>query len=159
MKRVRMIATAAPALLGLTIPGVAHAAGVGHSRIGRHPYRVRPDTVANCLQDGLDFSSSVHNCFGIIGKGNDVDHMSASLWSNPGYALVGYKDVPGYPAKSKWRDTKMVGSDANYSAHWGPGCSFPTGTHVYGYTNYDPPTKALSFRIVGSNFTGTHKCA
>lgn len=161
MKRVRVIAVAVPAALGMTIPAVAHAAATTHGPRVRSQ-RLRPDVQigTKCISGGLlNLSSSFHNCFVVGGNGNVVDHMNESHWSNPGYGLVGYKDVAGYPAKSKWRDTKLKGGGGEYYISWGPGCSFPTNTHVYGYTTYHKPTTALSWTIKGSNFTGKKKCA
>jgi hypothetical protein len=81
-------------------------------------------------------------------------------WSPRQYAFVGYEDVPGYPAKSMWRDSLMNSADhSGWARTWGPGCSFPTGTRVYGWTSLQEPTATLNFRIFGSSYTGKHKCA
>jgi hypothetical protein len=48
---------------------------------------------------------------------------------------------------------------AQAAASYGPDCSFPTGTWVYGWTSYHRPASQLMVEIYGSGFTGKHQCA
>lgn len=145
MKRVRAVAAVMPAALGLVVPVAAQAASAGHGE------RLRPRTAFECENYGS-------GCFSVTGPQNWLSHMKDYHWYTRGTAFVGYRDVPGYPAKSKWRATAFTSRVfSGWYHNWYPNCSFPTGTLVYGYTNYDHSVAQLS--IHGSTFTGHHKCA
>lgn len=161
MKRVRVISTAVPAALGLVIPAAAYPAITHHHPIPRsHP--VRPDTASRCGSDP-DYLGHGISCLEVIGTSNFVNTMYARYWSSPGTAYVGYKDVAGHPAKSKWRASPFSQSPDFFWWHkWGPGCSFPTGTELYAYANYHYNAQikdATNITVHGSDFTGRHACA
>jgi len=146
VKKVRtmLIATAAatPAAMGMVFPAAANA-----SATVCKSYRV--------LSPNSDL------CIGVRGTGNWVNGVKLSHWSTGGTGYVGYTDVPGYPAKSKWRAGTLTGYPGSFShAYWWPNCSFPTGAHVYGWTNHWPFKSVAPYvRIHGSTYTGTKKCA
>jgi hypothetical protein len=154
MKRVRIVVAGMPAALGMAIPLAAQAPPTAHPPV-RSSHRFHLDDVGNCISPG-----GIGDCFSIRGgEPNTINSMLMYYWSKAGYAFVGYRDVPGYPAKSKWRDDEMSPGSRGWGYKWGPGCSFPTGTMVYGWTNYKEPHRGISFSIHGSTFTGKHKCA
>jgi hypothetical protein len=154
MKRVRVIAAALPAAVGLAFPTLAQAAASTHHPELGPTHRVRSDTAGNCLK------RNEYRCFSVFGASNYVNEVQLDAWSPRTDANVGYRDVPGYPAKSKWRDSLMNSADfLGWGRKYYPNCSFPTGAHVYGWTSYQPRNAALSFSIHGSTFTGAHKCA
>jgi hypothetical protein len=157
MKRVRVIAAAVPAALGIAFPAAAQATAATHPPAGG-PHRVHPawGGTVGCLNIELDYS-----CFSVRGGvSNTVNNMKMYNWPYAGIAYVGYKDVAGHPAKSKWRDnpfSAIVGD--RWQRKYGPDCSFPTGTWVYGWTSYHRPASQLMVEIYGSGFTGKHQCA
>jgi hypothetical protein len=154
MKRVRVIAAAVPAALGMAFPAAANATAVTHPPAGGSQ-QVHPDDASFCISPGR-----IGDCFSVRGgESNTINNMRMYNWSKAGHAYVGYRDVPGSPAKSKWRNNAMFFASRGWRYSWGPGCSFPTGTHVYGWTSYRKPDKSISFDIHGSTFTGKHKCA
>jgi hypothetical protein len=159
MKRVRVITTAVPAALGLVIPAAAYMV------TNHHPsHQVHPDTATKCVSTPTYYPHGFE-CLQVIGTSNFVNTMYALYWSEAGTAYVGYKDVAGEPADSKWRASPFVASSAakDWWRHkWGPGCSFPTGTEVYAYANYNDTNRVKSkttVHIKGSDFTGRKACA
>lgn len=146
MKRVHLMAAAVPAAIGLAIPAAAQAAATTHHHTARN--------YDHCLY-------GLFSCVFVGGNQNWIGQVEDSHWPLEGVGYIGYKDVPGYPARSKWRAAEMSlytgGRPYTYQKTWYPNCSFPTSTRVYGYTSYDHTKQ--SARIYGSNFTGTHKCA
>lgn len=156
MKRARVIAAAVPAAFGLAIPVAAGAATTTHQAPRGHSDWLR--TAYHCLGGYSPLRDYSVSCFGLIGNQNWVSRVEDYRWASPGVAYVGYQDVPGYPAKSKWRDTRMTShSHLGWYRNWYPNCSFPTGTLVYGWISYD--RTHINTSIHGSDFTGRHKCA
>jgi hypothetical protein len=159
VKKVRVIAAAAPAALGLLVPAAAYARTTTPLNLGTTFHRVRPDTAKECLSARL-LSPNSDDCLGVRGTANWVSAVDLTQWSDAGTGYIGYADVPGHAGVSKWRAGTLTGYPGEYShGYWYPNCSFPTGAHVYGWTNYWPYRNDLVARIAGSTFTGKHACA
>jgi hypothetical protein len=157
MKKVRVITTAVPAALGLVIPAAAYGATTYHPS-----HQVHPDTATKC-RSTPKFAPHGYSCLNVIGTSNFVNTMYDRYWSMAGNGFVGYKDVAGEPANSKWRDTPFSRSpDSSWWHKWAPNCSFPTGTEVYAYANYEDNNSIKYYTTVhikGSSFTGRKACA
>jgi hypothetical protein len=154
VKKVWVLATAAPAALGLLWPAAAYAGTTPPQSHGVHP-----DSATRCLSFRI-LNPNSDDCLGVRGTANFVNGVRLSSWPGPGTGYIGYADVPGHAGVSKWRAGKLTGVTGYYGhPYWYPNCSFPTGAHVYGWTNYWQSKNVLYARIAGSTFTGKKACA
>jgi hypothetical protein len=152
VKRVSLLAMAAlPGLAGgvfaAVTPAAAATAPPSHRSHGVHP-----DSAQVCVQ-------SLSDCTFVNGTGVHVTRVGVQEWTRAGTGNIGY-DAPGYPVKSKWRTHAFAyNSSVFYHYYWsGIHCSFPAGTHIYGWANYYKITKPY-VEIRGSSFTDLHNCA
>jgi hypothetical protein len=152
MKRVSLVAMAAvPGLAG----GLFAVAGPAAAEPIPRSHRVTPDTAASCTVYNL----LPYNCVEVYGQSVHVSALRLYHWSKPGTGYVEYRS-PGGAADSKWRaHTFAHNSGSLYYYYWGGiHCSFPAGTHIFGWANYQGVKRSDYVDIEGSLFNKTHTC-
>jgi hypothetical protein len=171
MKRVSLLAVAAvPATLGLALaPSAAGAVvhtsskqadGSGksvsiHPLVSSGPYAT-PDGASGCADE-----LGGKECMLLYGHSNDVSSIRLSAWPHAKLQKdslrIGYKINNGaYHSKWKTYDFSWNGSFAGRH-EWYPRCSFPTTTHLTGYSTGPNKVKA-TLRVYGSDYRDTHPC-
>jgi hypothetical protein len=171
MKRVSLLATALPAAVGLAVPAAAAAASTARPADGSHQGKsvstrplttirpVRPDSASQCVDNNAS------DCFSVVGNGNHVATATDYYWNHivhkKATLYVGYKHVPGFPNRSKWKAWTGTWFGPVGGHEWTPNCSFATGTSVSGWSNGHsaPGNGRVDLSIHGQNYTGLHKCA
>jgi hypothetical protein len=159
MKRVSLVAIAAvPGLIGGGFALAGPAAGaIIPARADRvhppRPPRVHPDSNAVCVT-----SLPRDNCTFVHGTSVNVKSVGVYDWTKAGTGYIGYNSL-AHTIDSKWRAHAFAHSaDLKYHYSWtGIHCSFPAGTHIYGWANYDKITKPY-IAIEGNHFTDLHDC-
>jgi hypothetical protein len=137
------------------VPGLAAGALATAGPATAAPVQqVHPASAGVCATSSLD-------CTYVRGASVNVHSLTLSRWTRNGTGNIGY-NAPGYPVKSKWRTHAFNHSNSfntRFGYYWGGiHCSFPNGTHIYGWANWKVITRPYVV-IEGSHFTDLHNCA